>query len=978
MKRRPAAARIVAAALCVAATAATALACGWPATSRTARFSWYYDYRDFERLPGMTKVWRPPGAPYYNPSDYEEDENGWLKARRARVEATWERALDAVHRDDFALMRSLLRSYLDETAILRESGFVLEDEGKRQKRRNTAIDLLDALTAVNKGSPTANVRAYRDARVAYDAVGSTGESFVEGLRALDTDADLRDNARYLLAAMDYKTASYESAESRFVDLVERFPKSEKRDAALLMAALSAIKQSAVARWTEARRDVYSSPYDATAVERDAAWERAHDRLAQLLSQYPRGRFASDAKGWLAFLSLCVGDRVDALVRYYRMLGDADVNARLNAATSLTFARSAATEADIIAVQSDLADEPAAALAYAYHELYNTPTLNTVVPDCEDDGTLFTEDDYWGAEDEGVEERNENERRDTARRRVAAFAERLAGRHPGMVGAGFTLRVAMARHELGEHEAASRLAGKALAAGVKGEERIEALWVRGVADYRQGRLGSARKALETAVAEDPNGRLANGARRLLALVCEDLGDLGAALDLYVTLDYKEDIAYFADVLMTPEQLAEYVEDHADSRLSNELNYSLGLRYLRDGRFDLARAAYARVCDLQSYEYMDAARANSKNPYHINWDYPGIRPGWLARDRKTMDDLERLQGAVDRAAGDEAKAEALYQKASYVYQGGTLLFYNPALWRGLREHDLVALEGDRYRLPGERDLVWRYAQSHETPARALDLYLEVVEKYPNTRAARDALYTAAVCHERLGNYFEYWRGNYSVGLHAGARMVEYEDVKKMYPTYAFPEGTYGWEPMTRTVNGGPPRRVEPPPPPRPPKWKRALDLGVWGWNMALPYGTTAAWWLVGLVRTILRLAIQTLALGWALVAWYRASREWRIVAAEVRKYDRPLFALLPERCDDAADLPTVRAAECVKDRLFEGLMSLDRSERLRDALVVRLQRAFVYFYFTPEGFRTVVSVLTNTVPGLLLLGIAWRLFGLVAAL
>ncbi len=127
-----------------------------------------------------------------------------------------------------------------------------------------------------------------------------------------------------------------------------------------------------------------------------------------------------------------------------------------------------------------------------------------------------------------------------------------------------------------------------------------------------------------------------------------------------------------------------------------------------------------------------------------------------------------------------------------------------------------------------------------------------------------------------------------------------------------------------------------------------------------------------------AIQTLAFGWMLVAWYRASHEWRLVAAEVRSFDRPLRALLPERCDGASAVPTVRVAEYVKDRVFDGLYGLDRSEQLRDLLVVRLQQAFVHFYFTPEGFRTIVSITTNTVPGLALLGIAWTLVGYVASL
>jgi hypothetical protein len=104
-----------------------------------------------------------------------------------------------------------------------------------------------------------------------------------------------------------------------------------------------------------------------------------------------------------------------------------------------------------------------------------------------------------------------------------------------------------------------------------------------------------------------------------------------------------------------------------------------------------------------------------------------------------------------------------------------------------------------------------QEHETLARALKLYLEVATRFPRTRAARDALYTAAVCHERLSNYSPYWREIYQAGLHAGQRMVTYWDVKAAYPGYQLPRGTYGWQPATRTVYGGP--GWTPPPKPLP---------------------------------------------------------------------------------------------------------------------------------------------------------------------
>ncbi|MDT7604216.1 MAG: hypothetical protein QOF61_2213, partial [Acidobacteriota bacterium] len=133
-----------------------------------------------------------------------------------------------------------------------------------------------------------------------------------------------------------------------------------------------------------------------------------------------------------------------------------------------------------------------------------------------------------------------------------------------------------------------------------------------------------------------------------------------------------------------------------------------------------------------------------------------------------------------------------------------------------------EGNLYRQPGEADLLFRYMQHHDMASRALDLYLEVVRRFPKTRAARDALYTAAVCHERLANYNNYWRDKYATGLHAGERMVTYADVRAAYPDYRLPRATMGWQPSTRTVNGKPGWDAPPKPPkpkPKPTRSQRA---------------------------------------------------------------------------------------------------------------------------------------------------------------
>jgi hypothetical protein len=190
-----------------------------------------------------------------------------------------------------------------------------------------------------------------------------------------------------------------------------------------------------------------------------------------------------------------------------------------------------------------------------------------------------------------------------------------------------------------------------------------------------------------------------------------------------------------------------------------------------------------------------------------------------DIQTANDLERLERAANQANEDEARAEALYQMASYQFEASSLLFYNPIAWMGGRYWNLSQLAGEgRYRAPNETQILWNHMQEHDRLARALKIYLEVANRFPKTRAARDALYTAAVCHERLSNSNPYWRDAYEGGLHAGERMVTYADVKARYPNYQMPRGTYSWQPSTRTVNGGPGWSAPPKPKPRPTRMAR----------------------------------------------------------------------------------------------------------------------------------------------------------------
>lgn len=382
-------------------------------------------------------------------------------------------------------------------------------------------------------------------------------------------------------------------------------------------------------------------------------------------------------------------------------------------------------------------------------------------------------------------------------------------------------------------------------GLDSDQKAQALWTLGVAEHRLRHFDEARQNFTTLLRDYPHTRLTEGARRLLAMIAEDAGDIDGALEQYVALDYDLDVAYFIDRLMTAEQLAGFIQRHPDSPKRNQFTYALGVRYLRAKRWDDARKTLSQVatsktpgyprsfyggdCTRGSTRVITGALTNDSNqecvdPKDGTFDdeyNPIITASLVMRDIQTANDLEALERRVENAAGNEAKAEALYQLASYQYEASSLLFYNPLASPGYWNLSLLAGEG-KYRVINEAQMLFESTQEHERLARALDNYLEVVNRFPHTPAARDALYTAAVCHERLSAYNPYWREIYHNGLHAGQRMVTYQDVKAAYPNYQFPRGTYGWQPSTRTVNGGPGWEAKPKPPKPQPRLTRGDRL------------------------------------------------------------------------------------------------------------------------------------------------------------
>ncbi|HKU73678.1 MAG TPA: outer membrane protein assembly factor BamD [Pyrinomonadaceae bacterium] len=863
----------------IATLAATALGCVWVGTYDSVRFNDSEDYDDMGRLPPLpifadaTNTWSATLL-----DENTADDNYTRGERRSRaVDEFWEGVADLEKEGKTKETRNRLIDYLNRTRHARNVWFNPAD---RELRRNGAIDKLDALTALNQGSPASRVQAYLAARTLHDQKKSA-EEVEKALGPAASDVNLKDNVAYLRAAGLYRDNELEEASRAFSALARKYPHSEKREAALFMAALSIMKTSITYTPTNGDEAHLHEGEDAKRHEItiDDAWRAAFAGFKHVMAEYPRGRYCNDARGWIAYLMLRKGDRAAALVEYYRLLSDQnDQNARIEGAASLQMVRHHATDEELSRVEEEIAGEPQVALTYAYHSIFNYSIDPGEVrfPDYED--VNDANGNYDAAASSRLREekiREMNKSLAATRRRIVertlAFSRRLLDRYPKLaVGGGFALRVAEANLELGNNDDAVRFAKRALQSGVQNNERAQALWTAGVAEHRRQHFDSAQKNLETLIHDYPKSELLTGARRLLAMVAEDSGDIDGALEQYLTLKYTVDVAYFVDTLMTIEQLAKFIDRHPNLPEKNELTYSLGLRYLRANLWNDARATFAKVravADPEAGFYSSGCENgtnNCKDAKDPRWDAdqnPIITNQLLMLDVQTANDLERLEQAVTRAGDNEATAEALYQLASYQYEASSLLFYNPVLWTGNRYWHLsyFALEG-RYRTPHELYRLFAYMQEHETLARALKIYLEIVDRYPHTRAARDAFYTAAVCHERLSGYNPYWRDIYQAGLHAGARMVTYTDVKAAYPTYQLPRGTFGWQPSTRTVNNGPCWAVPPKPAPRPSRWARIKTIAenlineAWVfWNEKVSRWITFIVLLFGVVFTA-RIAAQ----------------------------------------------------------------------------------------------------------------------------
>jgi TolA-binding protein len=290
-----------------AAIVTTAVGCAWSyVNEHSARFTGYSSPGDFTRLPPLpVKLDARRKASSY-PRIHDGDEGAEYEADERRLKEmneVWDQASEAEARGDFAQTGRLLREYLHRSDAMENDGRYNAEE--TQKRRNSAFDRLDAMTALGQGVKPSALATYLAARRRFDLTTESTKAYVA--RAMLEDAPrppaLADNVAYLRAAILYHENIADEAAKAFHEVAAKYPHSEKREAALYMNAVSLMRLHCPPGYYRGNND--GGCEDAKA---------AREAFRRVLREYPHGRYAPDARGWLAHLSLRTGDRNQMLHR----------------------------------------------------------------------------------------------------------------------------------------------------------------------------------------------------------------------------------------------------------------------------------------------------------------------------------------------------------------------------------------------------------------------------------------------------------------------------------------------------------------------------------------------------------------------------------------------------------------------------------------------------------------------------------------
>lgn len=619
------------------------------------------------------------------------DRSGW---DRFPYERDWERLAakeERRERDTTMARRLLIEAEFDTARPMVRK--VLSHAGEDRWWLQDAIELLDATPA----PATARMRDYVHALEAYR--GGDLPAAMNAARRLAQGRDaVAPHALVLVGYIHSAKQRYEEAARTFASVLVRFPNSPRAEAAAIMVPRSLL-----------RSDPDEEDGGRVTKVRAASIDESREAIAWLLKERPKSRFGWDAGLWLGRCEYVQGAFDAAAERYLSAYGAA--GSQEQAERSVTSVRAAIRR---------MTDEQTRTFGVRLRKdakllaLYIEYRLHYTSPDAEE------------------------------LRRVVAMSEGLrAEGSPRLLAT-----LAQVAYDEEDYARALAWSESALAKDPRVADGL-ALYVHAACLAKLERPAEAERGFRRLVEQMPGSYLVLSARENIALICEADNRMGEALDQYMELGYGADCAYLIDAKMTLAELARYVRENEKSEHADVLSYSLAFRYLRMKEYRRAREHLAKLSDEVRHKL---AGLDEPERYRIFVDAPFDT---LYDPLQTVDDLERLDAAREREGSVSERFEAAFAYASYLYERRNLLFYNHALWQGLRTEAFGWYWNESTATERDTRAVRLHHSQHECLNRAgAEFALAAAIVTPGPEKAR-ALYRAACAARRMADFNPYWR-------------------------------------------------------------------------------------------------------------------------------------------------------------------------------------------------------------------------------
>lgn len=573
---------------------------------------------------------------------------------------------------------------------------------------------------------------------------------IEELESEHCDPRLVPHVEYFLADVHFPADGFARADA-FYKVFKDHPSSARAESALITSIRSLLSQS--------------NRKTPTPTERLIATRRCNE----LLAKFPHSRFKPDVLGWQGRILFLSGNYAGAVNQYLKLAKSSYPGAvrwkAFDSIVRLCQIRSRPDLEVIWGIRQFVAspgnayrDQAAINLSWAFGFL-SPPQAKAVqrrIRTSEDliEGYLAFRIEYT---------------RLTPRQEanLLAFANESLS-HYRTPSPALLARVAQLNYNLGMYRPALRMAKTAFARATEKESKCRALYVIAGSQNRLGQWRASARSFEELVRSDGPNYLKQSAMEALALNYAQHGQDTKALEIYLRLGYRYDIAYLADAKISPRKLEAFLAhpipngpDHSldvifntvhNPGWRNVLTYTLGMRYLRKEMYSDARRIFAKIDRTTRMNYGLSVSDRETLAGDGSVGYETAPP---IRDPITVvNKLERLSRIATHGRTADQRATALYEKAAYIYGERSLLFYSPGLWWGER-----AFMFDGSWSGGESDnkaIMRTYLNEHECVAHSLRLFDELVQKYPKSRWVPNALYSAALSAGHFQRICRWWPG------------------------------------------------------------------------------------------------------------------------------------------------------------------------------------------------------------------------------